>query len=112
MKGEDGEYGDTRGLGNRQVLDKQKQMLKDQDKHLDELGGIVSNIKYEGQNFDQEVTYQNKMLDRVNNDIDRNQAKMLKVDNRLKNLIKQSNQCCLWCIIITEIVILVLLLVF
>ncbi len=47
-------------------------MLKDQDKHLDEIGGIVSNLRYENQNFQQEVTYQNKMLDKVNNDIDRN----------------------------------------
>jgi len=50
------------------------------------------------------------MLDKVNNDIDRNQAKMVKVDTKLKNLIKSSNQCCLWCIIITEIVALVLIL--
>lgn len=86
-------------------------MLKDQDKHLDEIGGIVSNLRYENQNFNQEVTYQNKMLDKVNNDIDKNQAKMVKVDTRLKNLIKSSNQCCLWCIIISEIVALVLILV-
>jgi len=52
------------------------------------------------------------MLDKVNTDIDRNQEKMVKVDNRLKNLIKQSNQCCLWCIIISEIVALTLILIF
>ncbi len=86
-------------------------MLKDQDQHLDQIGGIVSNLRYENQNFAQEVTYQNKMLDKVNDDIDRNQAKMVKVDTKLKNLIKQSNQCCLWCIIITEIVALVLILI-
>lgn len=50
------------------------------------------------------------MLDKVNNDIDRNQAKIVKVDTKLKNLIKSSNQCCLWCIIITEIVALILIL--
>lgn len=55
---------------------------------------------------------QNKMLDKVNTDIDKNQSKMVKVDNRLKSLIKSSNQCCLWCIIITEIVALVLILIF
>ena len=110
-KGEDGEYEDTRGLANRQVLEQQKKMLKDQDQHLDEIGGIVSNLRYENQNFNKEVTYQNKMLDKVNDDIDRNQLKMVKVDGKLKNLISQSNQCCLWCIIITEIVALVLILV-
>ena len=78
---------------------------------MDEIGAIVSNLRYEGQNFNQEVTYQNKMLDKVNTDIDKNQRKMVKVDNRLKNLIKSSNQCCLWCIIITEIVALILILI-
>ena len=55
-RGEDGEYEDTKALDNRGLLTKQKNMIKDQDKHLDELGGIVSNIKYENQNFNQEVT--------------------------------------------------------
>ena len=40
----------------------------------------MQNIKYETQNFDQEVTYQNKMLDRIDKDIDRNQEKLIKVD--------------------------------
>ena len=78
---------------------------------MDEIGAIVSNLRYEGQNFNQEVTYQNKMLDKVNTDIDKNQRKMVKVDNRLKNLIKSSNQCCLWCIIITEVIALILILI-
>ena len=41
-------------------------MLKDQDQHLDQIAGIVSNIKYENENFNQEVTYQNKMLTDLN----------------------------------------------
>jgi len=77
VKGEDGEYEVTRNLNNRQVLDKQKQMLQDQDKHLDEIGAIVSGLRYENQNFNQEVTLQNKMLEKVNDDIDKNQAKMV-----------------------------------
>ncbi len=72
QRGEDGEFEDTRNQTSRQVLDLQKQKLKDQDKHLDEIGGIVANLRYENQNFQQEVTLQNKMLDRVNDDIDRN----------------------------------------
>ena len=47
VRGEDGEYEDTRQLDNRGLLSKQKNMIKDQDKHLDEIGGIVQNIKYE-----------------------------------------------------------------
>lgn len=86
-------------------------MIRNQDEHLDQIAGIVQNIKYEGQNFQQEVTYQNKMLTDLNSQVDRTHQKMVKVDNRLKELIAKSNQCCLWVIIIVEIVILILLLI-
>jgi len=36
---------------------------------------------------------------------------MVKVDNKLKELIAKSNQWCLWIIVIVEIVVLILLLV-
>lgn len=55
----DGEYEQTRNLNDKQMLVQQKQLLKDQDVHLDQIGGIVSNLKFENQNFQQEVTYQN-----------------------------------------------------
>ena len=58
------------------------------------------------------MTYQNKLLDKVNEGISQNQEKLIKVDNKLKSLIKSSNQCCLWCIIIAEIVALVLIILF
>lgn len=111
QRGEDGEYEDTRGKDNRQVLQQQKQMIRNQDDHLDEIAGIVTNIKYENQNFAQEVTYQNKMLTDLNSQVDRTHQKMVKVDNKLKELIAKSNQWCLWVIIIIELVILILLVV-
>jgi len=37
---------------------------------------------------------------------------MVKVDNKLKELIAKSNQWCLWVIIIVELVILILLVIF
>ena len=51
------------------------------------------------------------MLDELNAGMDRTQAKMMKVDNKLKKLIASSSQKCLWLIIILEIIALVLLLV-
>lgn len=111
QKGEDGEYEGTRGKDNRQVLQHQKNLIRNQDEHLDQIAGIVQNIKYENQNFGQEVTYQNKMLTDLNTQVDRTHQKMVKVDNKLKELIAKSNQCCLWVIVIVEIVVLILLLV-
>ena len=45
LLGEDGEYGETREKTNRQILDKQKDMLQQQDRQLDEIRGIVGVIK-------------------------------------------------------------------
>lgn len=81
-------------------------MLKDQDKHLDEIGGIVKNIKYDNENMGDELTYQNKLLGKLGTDMDRTHNKMVKVDSKLKELIANSNQCTLWIIIIIEIVLL------
>lgn len=50
-KDDAGEYEDTTNLNNKQMLDKHKKMLKDQDQQLNEIGNIVSNLKYENQNF-------------------------------------------------------------
>ena len=86
-------------------------MLNDQDTHLDELGGIVKNIKYENENFNQEVTYQNKLLDKLGTDMDKTHNKMIKVDSKLKELIATSNQFCLWVIIFVEIAILIAIII-
>ena len=91
QRDEDGEYADTKQLNNKQILKKQKDMLKDQDKHLDEIGGIVKNIKYDGENMGQELKYQNNMLGKLGTDMDRTHNKMVKVDNKLKELIAKSN---------------------
>ena len=59
-------YDDVNNLHERGLIDKQKMMLKDQDNQLDEIGNIVANLRYENQNFGEEVTYQNKLLAGVN----------------------------------------------
>lgn len=110
-RGADGEYEDTRGKNNQHLLTHQKQMLREQDNQLDTLSGVVQGIKYENQNFNTEVTDQNKMLGKLNTDIDRTHRNMIKVDSRLKELIAKSNQTCLWIIIIIEIIVLILLIV-
>ena len=50
------------------------------------------------------------MLTDINHQVDKTHAKMVKVDTKLKELIAKSNQWCLWCIIILEIVVLILIL--
>ena len=54
---------------------------------------------------------QNKMLDKVNDGIDKNINDMVKLDNRLKVLLAKTSICRLWCFIIFEIIIMVVLIV-
>ena len=72
----------------------------------------MQGIKYENENFNQEVTYQNKLLDKLDNDIDRTHQKMIKVDTKLKNLIALSSTCCIWIIIILELAIELCIIIF
>ena len=112
LLGEDGEYGDTRNKTNRQILDKQKGMLQQQDRQLDELRGIVGVIKDDNRVIHEELNTQDHMLDELGRGMDRTQMKMMRVDNKLKRLIASSNQCCLWVVIIIEIIVLILIIIF
>ena len=92
VKGEDGEYGVTRGKDNRQVLDTQKKMLKNQNQQFEQLSGIAQNMKEDGRMIGEEIDYQNQMLDNLDKGIDKTNMKMMRVDNKLKRLIAESNQ--------------------
>jgi len=52
------------------------------------------------------------MLDKLNPNMDKTAQKMDTANKRLDKFIRNSNQCCLWCIIISEVVALVLILLF
>ena len=52
---------------------------------------------------------QNKMLDNVNDDLDKNNAQMIKLDSKLKGMLAKGSICKLWVIIILEIALLIFL---
>ena len=93
LLGDDGEYANTRGKDNKQVLEVQKKMLHDQDKHFDALAGIAHNMKADGAMIGEELDYQNNMMDDLNRGMDKTHMKMMRVDGKLKKLISESNQC-------------------
>ena len=66
-------------------------MLNNQEEKLDEILGVTRAIRYEGENFGDEVNTQNVMLHSLNNEFDRTEIKMTRVDNRLKQVIASSN---------------------
>lgn len=59
-------------------------MLNRQEQQLDEIIGVTSAIKYEGQNIDRELKTQAPIIDNVRDEMDRNQMKMMKLDSKLK----------------------------
>ena len=108
QRGEDGEYDQTRDLDNKQVLQHQKNMLKDQDDQLDEVIGVVKATKYEAQDFNTEIKGQNARIEKLASDIDRTEENMIDADSKMQNLLAKSNHCYLWLIIVVELLILIL----
>ena len=64
---------------------------------------MIQNIKYENQNFKQEVTMQNRMLESLQVDIDDSHANMVKLDTRLKQIVSTTSTCKLWLVVVCEI---------
>ena len=92
LLGDDGEYMNTRGKNNKQVLNTQKDMLKKQDEHFDQLSAIAHNMTEDGKMIGEELDHQNNMLDDLNRGMDKTNMKMIRVDGKLKKLIAESSQ--------------------
>lgn len=80
-----------------------------QDDQLDELGVIVKNIRYRQQEIGQENDTQIKLIDDLTNEVDKTKTKLVVVDNKLKEYIKNSSTRCIWLVILLEIGILLTL---
>lgn len=66
--------------------------------------------KFEAQDMSGELKTQNKMMDRLNEDIDKTEANMVRVEGKMKTLMAKSSMCKLMTILIIEFVVLLLLL--
>ena len=86
-------------------------MLAEQDQKLDRINDVVGMIRHENENFTNEVTMQNKMLDKVNDDIDANLQHMVKLDSKLKVMLAKGGMCKLWIILVVEFVLFLWLLI-
>ena len=84
-------------------------MLKNQESQLEEIFGVTTAIKYEGQNIDMELREQQPIISNLKNEIERNQIKMVKLDSRLKTLVAQTSPCKLMMLIFCEFFVLIML---
>ena len=99
-------------LTKEEHIKEQKKRILKQNNQLEVVHGIITNIKYNEQNIGKEADTQNQLLDVLHNDVDGATANMILLDSKLKTLIANSSTCCLWLVIIMEILIVFLLLFF
>lgn len=80
------ETGQTRELDNDGVLLLQKKEMEAQDQQVDQLAGIIRRQREMGIQIQQEVEEQTEMLDRLDDDTDRTDAKLRVANNRIKKM--------------------------
>ena len=71
---------------------------------------IVKATKYEAQDMNRELGFQNKQIDILGTNIDRVDANMIRVDSSMKKLLKSSNHVWLWVILIIELLVMIIIL--
>lgn len=77
---------ETRPLDDRGVVQLQKQKIKDQDSTLDNLSAILTRQKHIGLAISTEIEEQNKILDQMNDDVDRVSGKIKKATKTMERL--------------------------
>ncbi|KAH6636049.1 hypothetical protein F5144DRAFT_566137, partial [Chaetomium tenue] len=77
---------ETRELDNEGVLQRQKVVTQEQDQRVSELGAVVHRLNQLGTAINDEVIYQNGMLDQANEAADGLDRKLRAANRRAKNL--------------------------
>jgi len=83
---DDEEDEETETTGN--LLSKQRQLVAKQDEHLDSLSNVLSKQKEISLNVSEELELQSKLLDELDNGLDKTQGKMSKAGNALNHVTK------------------------
>ena len=94
---------------NKQIYDKNQDMIEDQDKHLDEIIDGLEKTKYVTGEINQEVKRQDPLLKNLKGDFNSIDSKMKRANEKISRLIHNQSYWRLYCIILAEVVILVLL---
>ena len=76
----------TRELGNEGVLQLQKQIMKEQEEDVMDLGKAVSRMKEMGIMVNEELVIQGKMLEMLDQDVDRVDGKIGVAKERMKKI--------------------------
>ncbi|ODV59026.1 Vam7p ASCRUDRAFT_77436 [Ascoidea rubescens DSM 1968] len=80
------ETNETRNLNSLQLLNNQKQILKDQEKEIKSLNQIIVNQKNISLTINNELNFQNQLLDDLNRNVDKASNKLRYASRKTKNL--------------------------
>ncbi|ORX82301.1 Phox-like protein [Anaeromyces robustus] len=79
----------TQGLDNMQILQLQKDMLKDQDKTLEQFSSILNRQRRIGETINQELDLQNELLEDLDVNVNKVQLSLGQADKRMKKVLKK-----------------------
>jgi len=79
----------TQGLDNIQILQLQKDMLKDQDKTLEQFSSILNRQRRIGETINQELDLQNELLEDLDVNVNKVQLGLGQAEKRMKKVLKK-----------------------
>mmetsp|Transcript_57221 Transcript_57221/g.79370 ORF Transcript_57221/g.79370 Transcript_57221/m.79370 type:complete len:120 (+) Transcript_57221:270-629(+) len=103
---------DEANISMEQLRSDKKKMDTNFDAKLDELGDRTQELKGEQKKLGNEVRYQNKKLNDIEDQTDKNYMNIRKNNAKLNKMLKKGSDCCLWFTIFVEAAILVLIILY
>ena len=100
---------EDRKKSNKQLFEEQKNELKNQEAHIDNLLDSVTNIKTIGININNELDEEKGLLSELEGHVEKNTKKLLDNNKKLEAVLEKVSNQCLICTIIFEIIIIVFL---
>ena len=93
-------------LSTGQLLQRQKDKIKEQDELLGEFEGLLKQSKRSNQQMSDEIDKQNPMLSTLDREMDKVQNKIKRTQMRLNQYVQQSSTTCLMTTICLQIMLL------
>lgn len=100
------------GMNNKQLLDRNNQQIKNQDKKIEELTGVAKMGDKTAKALGENLQNQNVKLDKLGSDIDKAEVQMEKTRSKFEDFIENGSFCCLYIIIIVLLAVLTLVIIF
>eukprot|EP00927_Polykrikos_kofoidii_P025600 TRINITY_DN22972_c0_g1_i1.p1 TRINITY_DN22972_c0_g1~~TRINITY_DN22972_c0_g1_i1.p1 ORF type:complete len:285 (+),score=52.48 TRINITY_DN22972_c0_g1_i1:109-855(+) len=99
-------------LSNRQLVERQKQMMRDLDEPLNELEGTMTNLQNVSSMIQSEIVSQNRMLDNTNEAAERVTLRMGRTRSLMRQVMEQDKSKYLLCIIVGLLAALIIIFIY